>query len=463
MSERWLVVGGGMLGLTVAWRAALAGRRVTVMEAAPELGGLASAWSLGDATWDRHYHVTLLSDSYVRQILREIGLESEMRWVETKTGFWDGKQLSSISNSIEYLQLPALSLVDKVRLGGTIWWGSRVTDWETLERMPVQAWLTKLSGARAFDRLWRPLLEAKLGDRWRESSAAFIWATIQRLYAARRSGLKKEMFGYVAGGYARFLGRFAEALAEQGVTLRTGCPVEAIEGGEPSEGDGDGDGGGVRVTAAGQTSTFDRVVVTTAPPVTAKFATGLADEERAKLAAIPYQGIVCASLLLRRPLAGYYLTYLTGARMPFTAVVEMTSMVDPAEVGGNHLVYLPLYVDAADPRFRRSDDEIRAEFWAGLRRLFPDLEDDDCLAFRVSRVPHVFPLPTLGYSETVPARDTSIPGLHLVNSAQIVNGTLNVNDSVRTAEEAAAVLLREPPRGGVASAPKPPVAEEAHR
>ena len=45
-----------------------------------------------------------------------------------------------------------------------------------------------------------PLLRAKLGDAYQAASAAFIWATIQRLYAARRSGLKKEMFGYVPGG-----------------------------------------------------------------------------------------------------------------------------------------------------------------------------------------------------------------------------------------------------------------------
>ena len=49
-------------------RAALAqrGARVTLLEAAPQLGGLTSAWRLGDVAWDRFYHVTLLSDSYLR-------------------------------------------------------------------------------------------------------------------------------------------------------------------------------------------------------------------------------------------------------------------------------------------------------------------------------------------------------------------------------------------------------------
>ena len=64
-----------MLGMTLAHRLAQQGQRVTLCEAAPQLGGLASAWTLGDVVWDRHYHVTLLSDTHLRALLDEIGLE----------------------------------------------------------------------------------------------------------------------------------------------------------------------------------------------------------------------------------------------------------------------------------------------------------------------------------------------------------------------------------------------------
>ena len=69
-TKRWCVVGGGLLGLTVAHRLAQAGQQVTVLEAAPELGGLASAWQVGDVTWDRYYHVVMLSDAHLRGLLR---------------------------------------------------------------------------------------------------------------------------------------------------------------------------------------------------------------------------------------------------------------------------------------------------------------------------------------------------------------------------------------------------------
>ena len=83
--ERWAIIGGGILGMTLALRLAQRGLSVTLIERAEQLGGLTSAWRLGDVVWDRHYHVTLLSDSYSRAILDELGLEQDMRWVPART------------------------------------------------------------------------------------------------------------------------------------------------------------------------------------------------------------------------------------------------------------------------------------------------------------------------------------------------------------------------------------------
>jgi len=74
-SQSWGIVGGGMLGMTLALRLAQRGHLVTLFEGAGQLGGLASAWQLGDVVWDRHYHVTLLSDTCLRALLSELYFE----------------------------------------------------------------------------------------------------------------------------------------------------------------------------------------------------------------------------------------------------------------------------------------------------------------------------------------------------------------------------------------------------
>jgi len=421
------IVGGGMLGLTLARRLRQRGEKVTLIEAAPHLGGLASAWTVGDVVWDRHYHVTLLSDSYTLAILKELGLEQEMRWVITRTGCYSNTKLYSVSNTMEFLRFPPLNLIDKFRLGGTIFLGSRIKNWKKLEQITVSDWLTRWSGRQTFERFWLPLLKSKLGESYRETSAAFIWTTIQRLYAARSSGLKQEMFGYAPGGYAHVLDKFAERLKSDRVDIQLGCPVKQIrdENGKP-----------VIEFENRESQRFDKVMVTASAPIAANICTALSNHERNQLANVRYLGIVCASLLMKRPLGGFYVTNITDAGFPFTGVIEMSALVDPKELDGNHLVYLPRYVTEGDPMYELADDEIEALFKKGLKRMYPDLKNSDILAFRVSRVRYVMPIPVMGYSETVLPFSTTQPGVFLVNSSQIVNGTLNVNETVALAERA---------------------------
>lgn len=480
-SQNIAIIGSGFLGLTLALRLAEQGRKVTVYESSGEIGGLASAWQIGDCFWDKHYHVTLLSDSFTRRIVGEIGLADEFEWVETKTGFYTDGRLVSMSNTLEFLKFPRLDLISKFRLGGTIFYASKVKDWRALEKIPVEDWLTKLSGKKTFEKMWKPLLKAKLGEAYRETSAAFIWATIQRMYAARNSGLKKEMFGYVRGGYARVLERFGTYLKEKGVEIKLNSRIERIEKSD------DGkigvfpakaprrEGAKVEsaVSAAGlqisdyklqnkiqaeaadfdnenefeisnlkseidgkqeNGNQFDQVILTCPSTVAARVCPQLTDEEKQKLENVKYQGIVCASLLMKKSLSEFYVTNITDAA-PFTGIIEMSALVDKKEFDGNALVYLPKYVAPDDELFEKTDAEIEENFVSALEKMYPHFKRADVLSFKISRVRQVFPLPVLNYSANLPGVRTSIDNLFVVNSAQITNGTLNVNETVQLAEK----------------------------
>jgi protoporphyrinogen oxidase len=432
-SERWAIVGGGILGMTLAHRLAQNGKQVTLFEGASQLGGLASAWQLGDVVWDRHYHVTLLSDGCARSLLKELNLEQDMQWVETKTGFYTDGKLHSMSGSLEFLRFPPLGLIDKFRLALTIMYASRIKDWKKLEKIPVTDWLKRWSGQRTFRKIWLPLLRAKLGENYRKASASFIWSTIARLYAARRTGLKKEMFGYLLGGYARMLERFAQVLMEEGVQTRLKSIARCVSN-TPD--------GQVKIEFCdGYEDRFDQVVVTAAAPIAAQICANLSEDERDRLKGIEYQGIICASLLLEKPLSPYYVTNITDDWVPFTGVIEMTTLVDPKHFDGKTLVYLPKYVVPQDPAFNLTDEEIQATFVKALELIYPDFSREDILSFRVSRVKYVVAISTLNYSEHLPPMHMSMPGVHIINSAHILNGTLNVNETVQLAENAAAELL----------------------
>ncbi|MEQ1924144.1 MAG: FtsK/SpoIIIE domain-containing protein, partial [Pyrinomonadaceae bacterium] len=81
-----------------------------------------------------------------------------------------------------------------------------------------------------------------------------------------------------------------------------------------------------------------------------------------------------------------------------------------------------------------SDEEVERIFLTGLEKMHPNFRRQDVLAFKVSRVRQVFPLPVLNYSRELADMKTSIDGVYIVNSSHIVNGTLNVNETVQLAE-----------------------------
>jgi protoporphyrinogen oxidase len=420
------------MGLKIARDLVARGQQVTLAEAAPNFGGLTSAWSLGDVVWDRFYHVTLLSDSKLRELLNEIGLEKEMQWIETKTGFYAGGELLSMSNTAEFLKFPPLNLLERLRLGGTIFYASKIKNWRRLEKLTVEKWLRRWSGNGAFEKVWLPLLKAKLGEAYKQTSAAFIWAHTARMYKARRSGAKKEMFGYVPGGYARILQRLVEVLTERGVRMLSGHPVRSIR--QITVDDGQtalevdfGDG---------RVETFDNVVTTIASPLIARSCDQLSEQEKSKLEDIRYLGVVCASLLLKEPISKYYVTNITDTWVPLTAVIEMSTIVNSqSQLAGNHLVYLPKYLPDDHEGLNESDEDYKAKCLSTLEKMYDHFSRDNVLDFKVARAKYVASLATIDYSTKLPPIVTSVPGFYALNSAHILEGNLNVNETITLGEK----------------------------
>ena len=80
--------------------------------------------------WDRFYHVILSTDEELLRYIDEIGLSLDVQFTETKTGFFTGGKLHSMSTTSEFLSFQPLSLWDKFRLGAGILYASKINNWK---------------------------------------------------------------------------------------------------------------------------------------------------------------------------------------------------------------------------------------------------------------------------------------------------------------------------------------------
>jgi protoporphyrinogen oxidase len=415
------IIGGGLMGLALAERLGSAGHRVTVYERAEQPGGLATWHDFGSFTWDRYYHVILPSDTELVGFLRRIGLGDGLRWRPTRTGFYVDRATHSLSSGLDFLRFPLLGFWSKFRLAATILYCSRIRDWKRLEGVTVEDFLVRHSGRATFEKMWKPLLLAKLGENYRRVSAVFIWTYVRRLFSARDAAAQKESLGYVTGGYRTVFARLLERIAAAGGEVRLNVEVAAVRA-RP--------GGGIDITAGGAIEAYDKVIFT--GPVNVLRA--VADPALVQVPPqgdVEYLGVVCAAVVTRKPFCPFYILNIADDRIPFTGVIGLSSLVDTGETAGLYLTYLPRYVLSDDPVLRRPDEALKAEFMEGFRRMFPEFPESEIERVVLNRAVKVQPLQVIGYSDRVQPPRTRHPDFYVVNSAQFANNTLNNNEVIR--------------------------------
>ena len=427
------IIGGGMMGLATAFFLSKAGIRVTVLEKNEQIGGLSRSQEIVPGIrWDRYYHVILSTDEDLLRFIDEIELSLDVRFVETKTGFFTDGQLHSMSSSMEFLRFQPLSLWNKLRLGAGIIYASKISNPTRLEKVYARNWLIQVFGRRNFEKMWEPLLRSKLGSANKQASASFIWACITRYYGTRQESSKKEMMGVVKGGYHSILNGVSKRLKKDGVIIQTDHEIKSLI---PLE------DGKIRIHCSeNRTYDFDRVVATIPNPEIVRLIKDVPSTFVEHLGKVRYLSLVCASAILKKPLSPYYVTNLTDDGFPFTGFIEATHIIPREIIEDKGMIYLPKYYVSGDSDIDGSDENIFATFFNGVRRIFPDFSEKDVIGAKINREKYVQPILEVNYSEYVPSMQTPLKNFYITNTTMIANSTLNNNQVVQLSQKLADFL-----------------------
>src|SRR6185312_11504916 len=196
---RVVVLGAGVMGLAAAWRAGLLGYEVTLLEAAPEPGGMAAHFDLGGLSIERYYHFVCKTDQPTFALLDELGLAGEMRWRATSMGYFTGGKLHPWGDPVSLLRFPHLNPLEKLRYGLLMFTCTRRDSWPALENISARHWIEGWCGESVYRKLWKPLFDLKFYEYANNISASWIWTRIRRVGRSRRSLMQEEL-GYIEGG-----------------------------------------------------------------------------------------------------------------------------------------------------------------------------------------------------------------------------------------------------------------------
>lgn len=420
------IVGGGLMGLVLAYRISKLGAEVKVLESDSQPGGLSTYYNFGNFLWDKFYHIIMPNDASLIRLFEEVGLEKQLNWRRSLTGYYANNSFYPLNSAKEFLLFPLLNLWDKTRLVYTIFYGSRISNWKKLEKVTVKEWLIRMGGKRNFEHFWSPLLQAKLGDNYKRVSGVFIWTYINRLFKAREHPVKKDFMGYLNGGYRTLFTRLEELLVENHSSLELNVKVERIR---PKN------GGGIEVQHSNTTERFDKVIFTAPTNVLEKVTAPELCEVIKKDTPIEYMGVICLVLTTSKEITPFYVLNLGDGKTPFTGVIGISTLVDLEQTAGEYITYFPKYIPADHPYWSMSDEELKELFIQGVVDLYPDFDTEDILSVHLNRAFKVQPLHVLNYSELIPETRTKHPDFYVLNTSQFVNSSVNNNVVVEHVNE----------------------------
>jgi protoporphyrinogen oxidase len=423
------IVGGGATGLTAGYELSKSGHQVVIYEQEPECGGLVRTVKVGGQNLEQFYHHVFTSDQDLIDLLGELDLNSRLVWISPHNGIYLNNQLHPFTSPLDLLRFKELTLLERISLGLLVYKAKMVKDWDQLEKLSAKDWIIQKAGPNVYRKVWGPLLNSKFDHDADRVSAAWIWNKFKLRGSTRGKNPARELLGYLNGSFGVIYQTLVARIIEQGGMIASGREVTRIS---PR------DDGTLDLSTRQGTENFERVIVTAAPEVLLNLA-GLPENYAGQLKRIKYKANICLILELEERLSPYYWISVADNSLPFVAVIEQTNFM-PVQDYRSHVVYLSRYLDAADPLYSASDEAVKEQFIAGLKRMFPDWKETTLQRVQVNRTRYAQPVVFTNYSAMIPGYQSPVDHLYLACMAQIYPEDRGQTYAIRMGKEIAKIV-----------------------
>lgn len=405
-TRRIAVIGGGPMGLAIAYQLALEGCRPVLLEADDRLGGMAASFNFAGVPIERYYHFHCLSDTAFFRLLEELNLQHLMRWKQTSMGFYLDGRLYPWGSAGSVLKLRRLPFMARVRYLLHAARCLTLRDWHHLDGIPATQWLRTWLGDKAYEVLWAKLFAYKFYQHSDTLSAAWIWSRIRRIGQSRR--WLKETLGYLEGGSERWIEALRDRIIENGGEIRLSSPVSAI-GCPVASGAGSSpypdqslvsSRQGATITTPRGLESFDAVICTVPLPLVVPMLENGGEDPALIAAYRAQQSVACACVVLQttRAITANFWTNVNDGRFAIPGIIEMANL-RPLQP---HITYVPFYMPAEHPDYSRPNQAFIADAIACLKAINPELSDQDVIASHCSRYRYAQPVCGIHFLDTLP-------------------------------------------------------------
>jgi len=427
-----IILGGGITGLTAAYKLAVQQHTVVLYEKQAEFGGLAAGFK-GSASWEwsleRAYHHIFTGDREILNLANEIDsggfFFKEPQTVSLYKGPANNYRIIPVDSPQDFLAIPYLSIPEKIRGAAVLAFLKASPFLSLYEKYTAEEFLRTSMGERAWIVLWEQLFRKKFGKYAEKILASFIWARINK----RTKGL-----GYAEGGFQTLIDKLAAKGKEVGAFLKKGRGVAEVKK----------NGGAFQISTIDeegrrQTDEADIVISTLPTPALLRVAENvLTKNSLSKFSKIRYLSAVNLIVESKFPLIDrVYWINICNKNLPIMGIVQHTNFIDKKHYGGKCLTYIANYVDDGAPLLRMNKEEAVDFFTPHLKSINGDFIITHAYLFKA---PFAQPIFNNEFVENKPTFETGTPNFYIANLDMTYPYDRGTNYAVKLGQDVASLI-----------------------
>ncbi len=362
------ILGGGLTGLTAALSLSHSKNSIVVIEKGERMGGLASGFKKSEWDWEleRTYHHIFKNDTAILDLAKEINFHSftfSTPLTASLFGNRDNYRIFPVDSPKDFLLLPELSLLGKIRVGFTVIFLKFSPFLPWFEKITSSDFLKKTMGGEVWRVMWEQLFRNKYGKYAEKILATFIWARINK---------RTQNLGYPTKGFQSFIDTLVHEDQKRGVSLIGSASVESVkQKGERYEIKTINQKGESEIHMA------DMVISTLPYPLSCNvlepvLGKSYVDEQSKR----KYLFAINLILKTKKPLLkNTYWLNVAAKDVPIMCIVQHTNFVNSKNYGGDEICYVAWYVDHESELLKKNEKEMLDFVLPHLKNIASDLKE----------------------------------------------------------------------------------------
>lgn len=415
------IIGGGVAGLTLAYKLLQNKYNVTIFEQNKDVGGQLYAFPIEGVNTEIYYHHTFMSDTNFIDLCKELQIYDKLQWLDSSMAYYTNKKQFAFGTPFDLLKFSPLSFFNKIKFVISILRLQNMKNIREVEKYSAKEWFTQHGFVNVWTIIWEPLFKLKFADLSDEISLVWLWDKLIKRGKSR--GGAKEKLCYMEGSFFNLIVALKKQIRLLNGSIRLETKIKSIQQ--------NGKGFDIH-TMDDKLEKFD-VVVSTLSSKNHKVLYGFSEKHNTYLDHYKYQSAICALLVLDKKFSDFYWTNIGDYSIPFGGIIEHTNFVGSERYKGKSIVYLSKYLSKYSEFYSKQNEDILNEFYKGLKHIDSSFNEKDVVESYVFKQDDAQPIVPKGY--IAPSIKTEVENLYWISTHHVYPHDRGIEYAIETANK----------------------------